>query len=537
MSFPTVSGCSVRAMLSAGSELALIDVRPEPIFARGHPLWAASMPLGSLEIEAWEHLPRHETPIVVMDDNDGLANTGASRLERIGFRNIRLLEGGLGGWISSGGEVFTDVNVPSKAFGELVASVCQTPSLPPEEVAGLIESGADMVVVDVRRYDEYHTMNIPGSINVPGAELVHRIGTVAHEPSTLIVVNCAGRTRSIIGTQSLRNAAIPNRVVALRNGTIGWSLAGLELDHGRTTVAHRPARSDQMCWADAARTIALGTGVCFVAPCEGSSLQTPNRTAYFFDIRDTEEFENGHPESFIPVPGGQLLQETDRFAPVRGALLIIAGDGTARAPMTASWLAQMGWEVVVIDDLIEWSGRRGILRTGAYQPVRPTPPRVPTITVDELVSVDHATVIDVASSRDHAQGHIPGAYWEMSERLGDLVAELKVAAPIVVTSADGVAAAFAVAEIFHSDNRVRALLGGTAAWHRAGMTMEKGRDRVPETPPDVYRRPYEGTSVEPSVMQAYLDWEYGLVEQLARDGTHGFTVWQGESQSHPDDMN
>ena len=39
-----------------------------------------------------------------------------------------------------------------------------------------------------------------------------------------------------------------------------------------------------------------------------------------------------------------------------------------------------------------------------------------------------------------------------------------------------------------------------------------------------YRRPYEGTDVGTHAMQAYLDWEYGLVEQLRRDATHGFFV-------------
>ena len=41
---------------------------------------------------------------------------------------------------------------------------------------------------------------------------------------------------------------------------------------------------------------------------------------------------------------------------------------------------------------------------------------------------------------------------------------------------------------------------------------------------DVYKRPYEGTDNAADAMQAYLDWEYGLVAQLARDGTHGFFV-------------
>ena len=41
---------------------------------------------------------------------------------------------------------------------------------------------------------------------------------------------------------------------------------------------------------------------------------------------------------------------------------------------------------------------------------------------------------------------------------------------------------------------------------------------------DRYRRPYEGTHNRREAMQAYLDWEFGLVEQLGRDGTHGFHV-------------
>ncbi len=39
-----------------------------------------------------------------------------------------------------------------------------------------------------------------------------------------------------------------------------------------------------------------------------------------------------------------------------------------------------------------------------------------------------------------------------------------------------------------------------------------------------YRRPYEGTDAPAEAMQAYLDWEFGLVAQLARDGTHNFRL-------------
>ncbi len=98
-------------------------------------------------------------------------------------------------------------------------------------------------------------------------------------------------------------------------------------------------------------------------------------------------------------------------APVRGARILLADILGARANMTASWLAQMGWEVYVLDH-----GYDGAVEVGPPQVLpRPDPQ------------------------------------------------------------------------------------------HR-------------------YRRPYEGTEASREAMQAYLDWEYGLVEQLKRDGTHGFVV-------------
>ena len=39
-----------------------------------------------------------------------------------------------------------------------------------------------------------------------------------------------------------------------------------------------------------------------------------------------------------------------------------------------------------------------------------------------------------------------------------------------------------------------------------------------------YIRPYEGTDNPHEAMQGYLDWEFGLVDQLGRDGTHHFQV-------------
>ena len=209
----------VRAQLLARREIALLDVREEDPYAQAHPLWAANLPLSKLELEAYGRIPRRDTPIVVYDDGEGLAERAAVGLQVLGYTDVRLLAGGLAGWREAGGELFRDVNVPSKSFGELVEAERHTPSLAAGEVKALLDAKADVVVLDARRFDEYQTMSIPTATSVPGAELVLRARALAPDPATRVIVNCAGRTRSIIGTQSLVNAGLPNPVAALRNGT------------------------------------------------------------------------------------------------------------------------------------------------------------------------------------------------------------------------------------------------------------------------------------------------------------------------------
>src|SRR5690606_19100417 len=125
----------------------------------------------------------------------------------------------------AGYPLFKGVNVPSKAFGELVEHAYHTPRISPQELADMRARGENMIVVDGRPYSEYRRMNIPGAVCCPNAELAYRIRTLAPDPSTRIVVNCAGRTRSILGAQTLVNLGIPNPVCALENGTQGWVLA------------------------------------------------------------------------------------------------------------------------------------------------------------------------------------------------------------------------------------------------------------------------------------------------------------------------
>ncbi|TWD78485.1 rhodanese-like domain-containing protein [Variovorax beijingensis] len=535
--FPLLPFAAVRARLLAREETALLDVREEDPFAQEHPLWAANLPLSRIEIEAWRRIPRRDTFIVLYGTHGGidLAPLAARTLASLGYTNLHLLEGGLEGWRAAGGELFRDVNVPSKSFGELVEHERHTPSLSAPEVKALVDGKADVVVLDARRFDEYQTMSIPSATSVPGAELVLRVRELAPDPSTQVIVNCAGRTRSIIGTQSLVNAGIPNPVAALRNGTIGWKLAGQVLDHGAQRKAPAEISDAHRAQAQAdARRVADRAGVRRIALDALHALEAPGRTVYRFDVRTPEEYEAGHLSGFASAPGGQLVQETDHQVPVRGARIVLADDDGVRASMSASWLAQMGWEAYVLDTVPAASA---FAETAAPSPAFPPAAAiVGEISPSELAALlkqqSGTAVIDVTTSANYVRRHIPGAWYAIRAQLaGAIDAAIPASQRYVLTCGSSLLACYAAADLRllldargQRDVEVLVLAGGNAAWFAAGLEAESGETRLGTPRTDRYRRPYEGTDAPAEAMQAYLDWEYGLVAQLARDGTHHFHV-------------
>jgi len=519
-----VTAAEVRLDLIARREIALLDLREEDPFAKGHPLFAANLPLGRLELEVYERLPRRDVKIVLYDDGERLTAPAVERLAALGYSQVRVLALGLKGWIAAGYELFQDVNSASKAFGELVEARLHTPSLPAPEVKALIDAEADVVVLDARRFDEYRTMSIPKGVSVPGGELVLRARALAPDPATTIIVNCAGRTRSLIGAQSLINAGLPNRVFALRNGSIGWTLAGQTLEHGQTRRYREPDAALEGEARARAREVAYRAGVRRLDPPGLAALAADTtRTLYRFDVRQPDEFEAGHLPGFINAPGGQLVQETDHAAPVRGARIVLSDPRSVRADMTASWLAQMGWEVYVLD-----APSAAFCEVGPAVRRQPRPPATILIGVEELASrIDRnvVTVIDLGPSPARRRGHIPGSWFAVRARLAAGLGELSTCWPLVLASPDDRLARFAATEVAHLTGRAPLVLeGGTSAWAAAGLPLETGLGRAITAADDVYRRPYEGTANAPAAMQAYLDWEFGLVDQLARDGTHGFHV-------------
>jgi rhodanese-related sulfurtransferase len=532
-----ISAKEVKAILGSTQEFALIDVREEGDFSKCHQLLAINIPLSRLETMCGNLIPCKNTLIILVDGGPGdvqqLASRARKRLHELSYGNIRIMTGGMDEWSKAGFKVFSGVFVPSKAFGEFVEHTMNTPRLEPDVVKKMIDTKVRMVVLDTRPNNEYRRMNIPTNINVPGGELVYHIEDIAPDPSVFVVVNCAGRTRSIIGCQSLRNAGIPNPVVALKGGTMGWALAGLALEHGTTDRydPKPPSEKARVVAKERANRVAEHYGVQFV---DISTLnrwrdETDTHNLFILDVRQPVEFEGGHMQDSINVQGVTVVQSTDTCVGVRNGRVVLVDDTEVRAIMAASWLVQMGYPRVYVLR----GGITGALTVGPKAPVILGNPQGTVMTPGQLHEALQGSnpplVLDIGNSRESRKGHIPGACWGTRSCLAEAQKAHPQAASIVLTCDSGALALVACADALRlwPNARVTYVAGGTKAWIAAGLPVDKGLVATFSPENDVYNRPYEGIrspEEERKAMIEYLSWEEGLIDDVLADGDLRFEI-------------
>jgi rhodanese-related sulfurtransferase len=516
---------ALRRLLEGRSQLALIDVREAGEYNSSHIPGASPLPRRHLEFLMAHAVPCPGTPIVVADDDGRRAALAAATLERMGYRHVSVLDGGINRWVTEGLPTEWGTNVPSKDFGEKVEVVHHVPEVEARELARRMRKGEKFVILDTRTPEEFRRFCIPGGRSVPGGELALRITDIARDldRDTTIIVNCAGRTRSIIGTRVLQRMGIEN-VYGLKNGTSGWVLAGEQLETGAGRVDLPAPSPEAVAAAEAyAARLAAEDGVRYLdmAALPAFMERRGKETVYLIDVRTAEEYAAGHIPGFRWFPGGQAVQRSDEAVVVRNSPIVFCCDGKARATVTASWYRQMGFEEVYAVDggTTAWAAAGRPLEPGRADD-RPfghddARAKVTLLSPAALHASPPPAVIFVDTSQDFARGHPPGARWVPRGWLEFWIADIvpSTSTAVAVTCADGkqsILAAATLQSLGYQD--VAVLDGGMAAWLHAGLPVEKGLAGVMAAPTDVV--PY-GPDRNFADMQNYLRWEEALGQKYA----------------------
>ena len=514
---PRIKAAALKAWLSDGGEIALLDLREPGRVGMGHLFFAVPLPYSRFELRLPVLVPNRRARLVLLDDGDGIAERGAARAADLGYDNVHILDGGAAAWGQAGYTLYEGVNLPSKAFGELIELARHTPRIAAQAFHDLQAAGADLVLLDGRPYDEFHKVNVPGGICCPNGELALRVAALAPDPTTRIVVACAGRTRSIVGAQTLIDFGIPNPVQALENGTQGWFLAGLELERGATRRA--PEEIDAGGLDDArarARKLAQSRGVEFATLEEVTAwLGEAGRSTYIFDVRSAGEFERDGPGAAVHAPGGQLVQATDHWVGLRGARLVLLDNEAVRAPVTASWLRQLGHEAFVLQGGVD--AARGLPAPASALAPAPAYPALDSITPEALAALlgdGGARLLDLRSSMSYRAGHIAEAVWSIRPRLAGSLPEGE--ATVVLIAEDAGVAALAARDLRDAGTaEVYRLTSEPGDWTAAGLPVVA----TPDQPGDAERIDHlsftQGRNQgDAEAARQYLAWEIALVDQL-----------------------
>lgn len=512
---------------------ALFDVREAGEADAGHIPGATALPRRQIEARAADLVPTRSAPIVLYDGDDGRAELAAETLRALGYGDVRWLQGGIGAWRRAGHPVATGSNVPSKAFGERVLAEEGIPYTTADRLRERMEAGERIVVCDVRTPEEHRQGCIPGGHSSPSFEIALHAEELARRYDT-VVVNCAGRTRSIIGTATLRRLGF-GPVEALENGTMGWRLAGLTLETGAHRVLPSAAADSVARVAAVARGVAQEAGVHTIDPADLRTLlaDRDRRLAYAFDVRPLDAYRDGHVTGSVALPGGQAVQRTDDFVAVPGAPVVFMDDGDARAWLTAWWFTRMGFERVFVlaGGLPAWRAAGLPLETGRGRTPSPllceARIAVPQLGADAMAAMLRdrlaPVLLDVGTSRQFAEAHLPGARWIPRGWLEAREDEIgRRDTSLVVTARDPDQAVLAAATLRQRGfSNAAALREGTAVWAERGHPVERGLPGGMDEGGDVVDPPYH-KGVEG--MRAYLAWEVELAGHHAPDPAAGGTA-------------
>jgi rhodanese-related sulfurtransferase len=510
-------------LFETNSTLALVDVREYGEYNTAHIPGSSSLPRRLIEYRFERLVPSRAVQVVLCDDDGRRAWLAAETVENTGYERVAVLEGGLNRWATEGRPVEWGMNVVSKDFGEKVEVQCHVPTISPLELERRQRQGEDLLILDTRTPEEFQRACIPGGRSVPGGELALRITDLLRErPDASVVVNCAGRTRSIIGARTLQRMGVPN-IVSLRNGTSGWTLAGLDVERGATrTELPSPSPEGRAAAEAFALRVAAEDGVQLldIDGLDALLNERGQRAVYLIDVRGREEFEAGHIPGFWWFPGGQAVQRADDVAAVRNGAMVFCCDGVARAAIAASWYRQVGFPNVyaVRGGTPAWTAAGRPLESGPAE-LEPWGLAEASAQVGQLTPADLNSAIEsesapallfVGTSDDFAAGHLPGSRW-LSRSWLEFEIEQFVpdrSRRVVLTDGDGQSAILAAATLKQLGYELAfALDGGVRAWRAAGLPVERGLAGVMHPPTDVVAAGPDRTSAD---MVHYLAWEEAL---------------------------
>jgi DMSO/TMAO reductase YedYZ molybdopterin-dependent catalytic subunit/rhodanese-related sulfurtransferase/glyoxylase-like metal-dependent hydrolase (beta-lactamase superfamily II) len=321
----------------------LLDPREPADFSVAHLAGAINVGLqGRFAEWAGDVLPPEQDILLV--GHPGLAAEAKLRLARVGFDRVA-------GQLDDPASVFVSRPDLVKAGSRLTIG----------QLAELRGLEPNLQLVDVRSTGETAAGTLPGAIEIPLAVFAGSLDAL--DPEMPVVVYCASGYRSVVAASLLARTGFAD-VSDLLGGFSAWQAAGLPVTHAGDPAETRRTPS-----------VSARTGRALVE--QGAAL---------LDVREPEEWNQGHAAGALLVPMGEIQARRDEI-PADRRVVVVCRSGGRSAAVTDSLRAQ-GYDALnLTGGMCAWTAAG--LPTVNQSPVTTLDPKEARRQAEELGMIVH----------------------------------------------------------------------------------------------------------------------------------------------------
>ena len=225
----------------------------------------------------------------------------------------------------------------SKAFGEWIEITSNIKNLYAKELYKIHKKNHNYLQIDARPKKEFEKFSLPQSVQCSGGELPCYINNTENLRKNYIV-HCAGRTRSIIAYQTLKDFNFKNKKYVLNGGTQNWVLNGFD----RKFKNQSKIKSIKINYKD---DLKLANSIAKKFKIPSTQIMNKQTNCYNFQI-------NSEIKNFKKIPGWKqvnattLIQSTDKFISSTNTKILIFSNIPSSAVFTVIWLRRMGYQAI-----------------------------------------------------------------------------------------------------------------------------------------------------------------------------------------------
>ena len=349
---------AIKLLKNNKKNISFLDIRERKQYVHGFAFGSVNCPFSKFKYLIKELAPDLNTNLILIGvKNNNQTNQIQKILTKFRYCRSYIIKGDYKNWKKHKFPLWAGEYTFSKAFGEWIEITSNIKNIYAKELNKIHKKNHNYLQIDARPKKEFEKFSLPQSVQCSGGELPCYINNKENLKKNYIV-HCAGRTRSIIAYQTLKDFDFENKKYVLNGGTQNWVLNGYDRKFNNKSKI----KSTKINYKD---DLKLANTVAKKFNIPSTHIESKQANSYNFQI-------NSEIKNFKKIPGWKqvnattLIQSTDKFISSTNTKVLIFSHIPSSAVFTVIWLRRMGYQAI-------WQKRNALNIKKNYKSTKPDP--------------------------------------------------------------------------------------------------------------------------------------------------------------------